>query len=82
MKPARTEPFAASLAADDRVALAVTGNAWEIARIVEPHVGRVIVVSPSDTGSVRRARRPTGLMRGCWPRGRWARSGCPTGASG
>jgi transposase len=28
----------------------VTGNAWEIARIIEPHVARVIVVSPSDTG--------------------------------
>jgi hypothetical protein len=35
------------------VALEVTGNAWEIARILEPHVARVIVVSPSDTASVK-----------------------------
>ena len=32
-KPERLELFAGSLAADDRVALEVTGNAWEIARI-------------------------------------------------
>jgi hypothetical protein len=44
------ELFAASLSTDDRVALEVTGSAWEIARIIEPHVARVVVVSPSDTG--------------------------------
>jgi hypothetical protein len=38
--------------------LEVTGNAWAIARILEPHVGRVIVVSPSDTG-IRQARAKT-----------------------
>ncbi len=32
------------------VALEVTGSAWEVARILEPHVERVIVVSPDDTG--------------------------------
>jgi transposase len=36
----------------------VTGNAWAIARIIEPHVARVIVVSPSDTG-LRQARAKT-----------------------
>ena len=36
----------------------MTGNAWEIARIIEPHVARVIVVSPSDTG-IRQARAKT-----------------------
>ena len=50
--------FAQSLAPDDKVALEVTGNAWEIARILEPHVARVIVVSPSDTG-IRQARAKT-----------------------
>jgi transposase len=40
------------------VALEVTGNAWEIARIIEPHVARVLVVSPSDTG-IRQARAKT-----------------------
>jgi transposase len=38
--------------------LEVTGNAWAIARILEPHVARVIVVSPSDTG-IRQARAKT-----------------------
>jgi len=56
--PEQLELFAASLGRDDRVALEVTGNAWEIARIVEPHVARVVVVSPSDTG-IRQARAKT-----------------------
>src|SRR5271167_1033886 len=49
-KPEQIELFASSLAPDDRVALEVTGNAWEIARLIEPHVSQVLVVSPSDTG--------------------------------
>jgi len=56
--PQDLELFAQSLGPDDRVALEVTGNAWEIARIIEPHVARVIVVSPSDTG-IRQARAKT-----------------------
>jgi transposase len=39
-----------SLLATDRVALEVTGSCWEVARLLEPHVQRVIVVSPDDTG--------------------------------
>ena len=42
--------LAESLLASDRVALEVTGSCWEVARILEPHVNRVIVVSPDDTG--------------------------------
>jgi transposase len=57
-RPEVLEFFAASLGTDDRVVLEVTGNAWEIARIIEPHVARVIVVSPSDTG-IRHARAKT-----------------------
>ena len=56
--PERLELFAQSLAADDRVALEVTANSWEIARILEAHVARVIVVSPGDTG-MRQARAKT-----------------------
>jgi transposase len=56
--PSRLELFAASLGSDDVVALEATGNAAEIARIIEPHVARVIVVSPSDTG-IRQARAKT-----------------------
>jgi transposase len=56
--PERLEVFAASLGPDDRVALEVTGNAWEIARILERHVAQVLVVSPSDT-TIRQARAKT-----------------------
>src|SRR3954470_880904 len=57
-RPEALELFAASLAPDDWVALEVTGNAWAIARILEGHVARVIVVSPTDTG-IRQARAKT-----------------------
>src|SRR4051795_5861192 len=57
-RPEALELFAQSLTTDDQVVLEVTGNAWEIARIIEPHVKRVIVVSPSDTG-IRQARART-----------------------
>jgi transposase len=56
--PEQLELFAQSLGRDDRVALEVTGSAWEIARILEPHVARVVVVSPNDTG-IRQARAKT-----------------------
>jgi hypothetical protein len=55
---AALEPFAASLGRDDRVALEVSGNAWEVARSIGPHVARVAVVSPADTG-IRSARART-----------------------
>ena len=57
-RPDALELFAQSLDARDWVALEVTGNAWEIARLLEPHVARVIVVSPTDTG-IRQARAKT-----------------------
>ena len=56
--PERIELFGQSLGRDDRVALEVTGNAWEIKRLIEPHVAEVIVVSPGDTG-IRSARAKT-----------------------
>jgi hypothetical protein len=56
--PEGLELFARSLGPEDRVALEVTGSAWEIAGIVEPHVGRVIVVGSDDTG-IRQARAKT-----------------------
>ncbi len=42
--------LAESLLATDRVALEVTGSCWEVARLLEAHVQRVIMVSPDDTG--------------------------------
>jgi hypothetical protein len=50
--------LAQSLLASDRVALEVTGSCWEVARLLEPHVDRVIVVSPDDTG-ITQARAKT-----------------------
>jgi transposase len=42
--------LAESLLPTDRVALEVTASCWEVARVLEPFVDRVIVVSPDDTG--------------------------------
>jgi transposase len=50
--------LAQSLLPSDRVALEVTGSCWEVARILEPHVDRVVVVSPDDTG-ITQARAKT-----------------------
>ena len=48
--PEGIRTLAESLLPTDRVALEVTGGCWEVARILEPHVNRVVVVSPDDTG--------------------------------
>ena len=47
-----------SLLPTDRVALEVTGSSREIVRLLEPHVKKVIVVSPGDTG-ISQARAKT-----------------------
>lgn len=44
--PATLELFAASLGSDDQVTLEATGNALAIARIIEPHVDRVVLADP------------------------------------
>ena len=48
--PEGIEALAGSLVASDRVVLEVTGSCWEVVRLLEPHVNRVVVVSPDDTG--------------------------------
>jgi len=58
MAAERLEALAASLESTDRVAMEVSGGAWEVARILEPHVERVVVVSPDDTG-IAQARTKT-----------------------
>jgi hypothetical protein len=65
-KPDELELFAASLGAEDEVVLEATGNALAIARIIEPHVARVVLAHPkavqgadadgSEDGQGRRAR--------------------------
>lgn len=85
--PERLELFAQSLHPRDRVALEVTGSAWEVARILECHVARVVVVSPADTG-ISQARAKTDrldartLWRGCWRPVSSTQSGRPTSAAG
>jgi transposase len=56
--PEGLRTLAESLLSTDRVALEVTGSCWEVARILEPYVDRVIVVSPDDTG-ITNARAKT-----------------------
>jgi transposase len=56
--PEGIKTLAESLAPTDRVALEVTGSSREIARLLEPHVKKVIVVSPGDTG-ISQARAKT-----------------------
>ncbi len=50
--------LADSLLSSDRVVLEMSSSASEIVRILEPHVARVLVVSPGDTG-IARARAKT-----------------------
>jgi transposase len=58
MNPESLELFAASLDRGDQVAMEVSGNAWEVVRILRPHVGRIVAASPTDTG-MRQARAKT-----------------------
>jgi transposase len=55
--PATLELFAQSLAADDEVALEATGNALAIARIIEPHVGRVVLANPKAVKNATRSAK-------------------------
>jgi transposase len=55
--PAALELFAQSLAADDEVALEATGNALAIARIIEPHVGRVVLANPKAVKNATRSAK-------------------------
>jgi transposase len=54
-EPAALELFARSLGGDDQVAPEATGNALGIARIVEPHVGRVVLANPKAVKGITRA---------------------------
>src|SRR5712691_1609905 len=50
--PAGLELFAQSLGADDQVVLEATGNALAIARVIEPHVARVVLANPKAVKGV------------------------------
>ncbi len=49
--------FAQSLGADDQVVLEATGNALAIARIIEPHVARVVLANPKAVKSATRTAK-------------------------
>jgi transposase len=57
---AQLEPRAPDDIGHERIAghLEVSGNAWEVARIIRPQVAELVAVSPADTGS-RAARAKT-----------------------
>jgi Transposase len=65
--PGRTDPadpeglrdFAASLCASDQVAIEATGNTYAIARLLERHVGRVVVSNPQKTRAIAEAKVKT-----------------------
>ena len=78
--PHDLELLAASLAGDDEIALEATANALAIARILEPHVARVVVASAKELHAISGAKAKTdrrdartltkllsaGLLEGTW----------------
>jgi transposase len=56
---AELELFAQSLARDDQVALEATGPANAIARILEPHVGRVVIANTRRVRAIAEAKVKT-----------------------
>jgi transposase len=78
--PEGIETLARSLAAEDQVALEATGNALQIARLLEPHVARVVVAPTKELSAITTAKVKTdrldarklarllaaGLLTGCW----------------
>jgi transposase len=57
--PAEIEVFAQSLAGDDVVAMEATANALSIARIIEPHVGKVVLADPKAVKGMTGLRAKT-----------------------
>ena len=64
-RPAELELFAQSLGADDRVVLEATGNALAIARIIEPHVGEVVLAHARKVRAIAEAKVKTDAIDAC-----------------
>ena len=78
--PQGLQILANSLGPDDQVALEATGNALAIARLLEPHVARVVVAHRTELRAITEAKVKTdrrdartlarllaaGLLHGCW----------------
>jgi transposase len=58
-EPAALTLFAQSLGGDDEVALEARGNALGIARLIEPHVGGVVLANPKAVEGITRAGAKT-----------------------
>ena len=58
-EPAELSLFAQSLGHGDRVVLEATGNALAIARILEPHVGQVLLAHAKDLRAISHAKVKT-----------------------
>src|ERR687888_2327727 len=78
--PEALRAFAASLCATDEVALEATGNTHAIARLLERHVGRVVVSNPQKTRAIAEAKVKTdkvdaavlaGLLAANYPPAGW-----------
>jgi len=57
--PEALREFADSLCLSDEVALEATGNTYAIARLLEQHVGRVVVSNPQKTRAIAEAKVKT-----------------------
>jgi transposase len=57
--------FARSLKPTDQVGLEATGNALAVARLIEPHVARVVVANAAVTKSIGAARAKTDQLDAC-----------------
>lgn len=57
--PAELELFAQSLAPDDQVALEATGPALAIARILQPHVGRIVIANTRKLRAIAESKVKT-----------------------
>jgi transposase len=78
--PAGLDLLIGSLAPDDHVVLEATGNALKIARLLEPHVARVVVAPTNQLRAITTSKVKTdrldarmlarllaaGLLTGCW----------------
>src|SRR5437879_5670362 len=82
------ELFAQSLAPDDQVALEATGQALQIARMLEPHVGRVVIANTRKLRAIAESKVKTdkvdaatlcellaaGFLPAVWSPDEWTRS--------
>jgi hypothetical protein len=69
------ELFAQSLAPDDQLALEATGPAQAIARILEPHVGRVVIANTRKLRAIAESKVKTDKLDASTPR---PSDSCPT----